>query len=354
MSTTARRRTRALLVTGMLGMLTMLVVAAARHAQAEGDPKPRVRLAYFPNVTHAAAIVGVARGTFADALGDQAVLEPKTFPAGPALIEALFAGEVDVGYVGPNPAINGYVKSKGEALRVLAGASSAGAQFIVRPDAGIEKPADLAGKTFATPQLGGTQDVALRLYVRRHGLDTADRGGTVTIQPAQPADIFTLFREGKIQGAWMAEPWVSRLLVEGGGKVFLDERDEWPNGRFITTVVIARTQFLEQHPDLVRRLLEAHVDSVDFLNTRADKAQKVVNAEIARITTKALPDAVVASAFKNTEFTTDPLPNTLQKAADSAFELGFLGTEEPKLVGIWALEPLNAVVAARKNRVAAR
>ncbi|MCW5890743.1 MAG: ABC transporter substrate-binding protein [bacterium] len=354
MSTIARRRTRAALVLGMTTLLTMLVLAAVRHARAEATAPPRVRLAYFPNVTHAAAIVGVARGTFADALGDEGALEPKTFPAGPALIEALFAGEVDVGYVGPNPAINGYVKSKGEALRVIAGASSAGAQFVVRADANIAKPADLSGKTFATPQLGGTQDVALRLYVRRHGLDTADRGGTVTIQPAQPADIFTLFREGKIQGAWMAEPWVSRLVIEGGGRVFLDERDEWPDGRFVTTVVVARTEFLTQHPDLVRRLLEAHVDSIAFLNERPDKAQRVVNAEIARITTKALPDAVVASAFENTEFTTDPLPNTLQKAADSAFELGFLGTERPQLFGIWALQPLEAVVAARKNRVAAR
>ncbi|HEV7735641.1 MAG TPA: ABC transporter substrate-binding protein [Candidatus Binatia bacterium] len=331
--------------------LMLLSTAPTRAA----DVVPQVRLAYFPNLTHAAALVGVARNTFKDAVGSQATLDVKTFAAGPVLIEALFAGEVDIGYVGPSPAINGYVKSKGDALRVIAGASSGGAMFVVRPEANITKPTDLAGKTFATPQLGGTQDVALRYYLQQHGLKPADKGGDVTILPTQPADIFTLFRQGKIDGAWMAEPWVSRLLIEGNGKVFIDERDEWPDRKFSTTVVVARREFLEKHPALVKALLQAHVDSVQYIADDPDGAKKIVNAEIERITSKGLPPAVLDSAFRNTDILTDPLPATIQKSADYAFALGFLGAAKPDLSGLYALQPLQEVLAGpRGKKVAAR
>jgi NitT/TauT family transport system substrate-binding protein len=266
------------------------------------------------------------------------------------LIEALFAGEVDVGYVGPSPAVNGYVKSKGEALRIVAGASSGGALFVVRREAGIRGPADLAGKRFATPQLGGTQDVALRHYLDRHGLAPADRGGTVLIVPTQPADAFALFKRGEIDGAWMAEPWVSRLLVEGGGVVFVDERDEWPGRRFATTVVVARTAFLGANPDVVRRVLDAHVESVAWINEHPDQAAVLINAEIERATTKGLAPEVVARALRNTDITTEPLPETIQKAADAAFELGFLGDRRPDLTGLYALGPLAEVLAQQHRR----
>ena len=319
-------------------------------ASGPADAGPSIRLAYFPNVTHAAALVGVGRGTFQQRLGNAAALETRTFSAGPALIEALFAGEVDVGYVGPSPAVNGYVKSKGQALRVVAGASSGGALFVVRPAAGIHQPADLTGKRFATPQLGGTQDVALRHYLQQHGLAPADRGGTVQIIPTQPADAFTLFMRGEIDGAWMAEPWVSRLLVEGDGVVFVDERDQWPGRRFATTVVVARTAFLDAHPEVVRRMLEAHVESVDWINENPDEAAQIVNAEVERITSKGLPAAVVARALRNTDIVTEPLPETIQKAADAAFALGFLGDQKPDLTGLYALAPLGEVLARHQRR----
>lgn len=336
--------------TAALGAALLLALPAAAAAI---EPTPRVRLAYFPNVTHAAALAGVARGTFQEKLGNAATLEVKTFAAGPALIEALFAGEVDVGYVGPSPAVNGYVKSKGQALRVVAGASSGGAVFVVRREANITQAKDLAGKRFATPQLGGTQDVALRHYLLQNGLAPADKGGTVHIVPTQPADAFTLFTRGEIDGAWMAEPWVSRFLIEGKGVVFLDERDQWPGRRFSTTVVVARTAFLEQHPDLVRRVLDAHVDAVDWINDNPEEAKRVVNAEVERITSKGLPPDVIDRALRNTDILTDPLPETIQKAADAAFALGFLGTEKPDLGGLYALAPLQQVLAARQTRAAA-
>jgi NitT/TauT family transport system substrate-binding protein len=189
-----------------------------------------VRLGYFPNITHSQALIGVARGDFQKALGSGVTLDAKQFNAGPSVIEALFANQLDIAYIGPNPAINGYTKSNGEALRIVAGATSGGAALVVRSESNIAKPEDLAGKKLASPQLGNTQDVALRAYLADHGLKTKDKGGTVEVVPTDNPQILDLFKQGQIDGAWVPEPWASRLIVDGGGKLFLDERDMWPQG----------------------------------------------------------------------------------------------------------------------------
>lgn len=330
----------------LLSLLSAGCVPSAA-ATAPGKPAVTIRLGYFPNLTHAVGLVGVARGTFQAAMGPGATLDVKTFNAGPSVIEAMFAGEIDLSYIGPNPAINGYVKSKGEALRILAGATSGGALFIVRPEANIQTPADLAGKRLATPQLGNTQDVALRSYLQQHGLETADKGGTVEIIPTQNPDILTLFKQGQIDGAWVPEPWATRLLQEAGGQVFLDERTLWPGGQFVTTHLIVSKKFLDEHPDLVRVFLQAHVETVQFINANPDEAKKIVNAEIERITTKALPEAVIGQAFTNLEITYDPIASSLFKSAEDAFSLGFLGETQPDLGDIYALGPLNAVLTEK-------
>jgi NitT/TauT family transport system substrate-binding protein len=310
----------------LAALLLLVVVAACGQSAPAASGIATVRLAYFPNLTHGVALVGTARGTFQEALGPDAKLNLTTFNAGPAMIEALFAGEVDIGYIGPNPAINGYVKSNGEALRIIAGASSGGALFIVRPEAGIASPADLDGKKFATPQLGGTQDVALRYLVQEAGLATADNGGTVTILPTQNPDILTLFQKGEIDGAWVPEPWATRLVQEAGGAVFIDERDKWPDGKFVTTHVIVRTAFLNERPDLVEAFLRSHVQTVEYIKANPEEAKSLVNQEIERITTKPLPREVLDQAITTLEFTYDPLASTLFVSADHAFELGFLGS----------------------------
>lgn len=331
-------------------LLSILLAACGQAAPTEAPqgggaaPAATVRLAYFPNLTHAPALVGVARGTFQEALGANVTLDMKTFNAGPALIEALFAGEIDIAYIGPNPAINGYVKSNGEALRIIAGSTSGGAAFIMRPGANITGPADLAGKKLATPQIGNTQDVALRFYLAENGLQTADKGGTVEVIPTQNPDILTLFQQGQIDGAWVPEPWATRLIQEAGGKVFIDERDEWPDGKFVTTHVIASKQFLDSRPDLVGAFLVAHVDTVEFIKANPEEAKSLINAEIERITTKPLPREVLDQSYTTLEFTADPLASTLFVSADHAFELGFLGAEKPDLSGIYALNPLNTVL----------
>jgi NitT/TauT family transport system substrate-binding protein len=303
-----------------------------------------VRLAYFPNITHAVGLVGVAQGAFQKALGEAVALEVKTFNAGPAVIESLWAEEIDIAYVGPSPAINGYVRSRGESLHVIAGASSGGAFFVVRSGANINTAKDLDGKTLATPQKGGTQDVALRHYLRQHGLTSTDEGGTVTIMPTQNPDILTLFKKGEIDGAWVPEPWGTRLLQEANGAIFIDERDQWPNGAFITTLVIVDSAFLKERPDLVKKFLAAHVDVVRFVQNEPDEAKTIVNQEIERITTSPLPDKVIDAAFANVDFTYAPLAKTLFVSADYAFDLGFLGDVKPGLSGLYDVTLLNEVL----------
>jgi NitT/TauT family transport system substrate-binding protein len=329
-----------------LGALALGAAGCGGGSQAEGA-KPTLRLGYFPNLTHAVGLVGVANGSVAKALAPTADLEVTAFSAGPQLIEALLAGEVDIAYVGPSPAVNGYVKSRGVALRVIAGASSGGALFVVRPSAGISGPADLAGKRIATPQRGGTQDVALRFMVRGAGLQTSDEGGNVQIVPMAPADILTAFQRGDIDGAFMAEPWVTRLVQEAGAAVWFDERTRWPEGRFATTHVVVATPFLERHRDLVKAFLRAHVDATAFVSSSPVAARTMANQEIARITTAAIPEPVLVSAFGHIDFTYDPLAATVAVMADHAFQLGFLGTTPPDLRGYYALDPLNEVLRER-------
>jgi len=260
------------------------------------------------------------------------------------VIDALFAGEIDLAYIGPNPAINGYVRSQGEALRVIAGATSGGAAFIVRPQAGIHSPADLNGKRLGTPQLGNTQDVALRSYLSRNQLEPTEHGGTVQIIPTANPQILDLFRRGEIDGAWVPEPWATRLLLEGDGVLFFDERSLWPNGDFTTALLIVRTEFLEGHPDLVRRWLQAHVSLTLWEESNPDEAKRLANEEIGRITSQALPQAVLDGAWSRQRVTFDPLTETIVASAQAAYAAGYLDAE-PDLSGMLELGPLNAVLA---------
>jgi NitT/TauT family transport system substrate-binding protein len=314
----------------------------------QAGSKVTVHLGYFPNITHAPALVGVAQGTFAKALGSNATLKTTTFNAGPAEIEALFANSIDIGFVGPNPTIDGYIKSQGAALRVIAGAASGGASFIVRPGAHINTPADLANKKLATPQLGNTQDVALRNYLSEHGLKTTDKGGNVQVIPTDNATILTLFKSGKIDGAWVPEPYATRLVDEDGGKVFVDERTLWPNQQFVTTNVVVRTAFYNQHPDLVKQFLQAYVSTIQFMQKNPAQTEQIVNAQLKSLTGKSLPQQELTQAFSKMTFTYDPLPSALERAANQAYALGFLGTSKPDFTNLYQLGDLNAILTAQK------
>ena len=329
----------------------LLIAAAVASVACQAAPRttraPAVRLGYFPNITHSQAIIGVADGSFRRALADKAELEVRVFNAGPSAIEALFAGQLDLAYVGPNPAINGYCRSKGRALRVVAGATSGGAVLVVRSDAGITEPAQFAGRKIASPQLGNTQDVALRSWLARQGLELTERGGTTQVLPVANPDILTLFRRKEIDGAWVPEPWGARLVHEAGGRLFLDERRLWPDGRFVTAVVVVATDFLERHPKLVSAWLRAHVELTERINADPAAARLQVNAEIKRLTGQWLPSAELEDAWSRLTPSYDPMRSSLVASADAAYRLGFLGDTPPDLSRIYDLTLLNQVLRAR-------
>lgn len=305
--------------------------------------KVTLRLGYFPNVTHATALVGVEKGIFAEALGPNVKLETQTFNAGPAAIEALFGGALDASYIGPSPTINAYAKSKGAALRIISGATSGGASLVVKPD--INSAADLKGKKLATPQLGGTQDVALRAWLKDQGLSSdTSGGGDVSIQPQDNGATLDAFKSGAIDGAWVPEPWATRLVLEGNGKTLVDERDIWPGGQFVTTHLIVSTKFLSAHPDVVKRLLDGQAKANDYVNANAADAQKAVNDQIEKITQKRMSDATLAASWKNLSFTNDPAASTLGLVAAKAEAVGLLDSVD--LTGIYDLGPLNEVLKA--------
>ena len=308
---------------------------------AEGD-SVTLRLGYFPNVTHAPAIVGIENGILADSLGSDVVLEPHAFNAGPEVVEAIFNGALDASYIGPNPAINAFAQSNGEAIRIVAGTTSGGAALVVRD--GITSPDQLAGTTLATPQLGNTQDVALRAWLLEQGYETdLEGGGDVSITPQANSDALNAFVAGEIDGAWVPEPWWTRMVEEGGGHVLVNEADLWPDGRFVTTHLIVATEFLEAHPDVVKRLMEGHVAAIDFTNENPEAAQEVVIAAIEELSGSQLSPDTVATAWENLEFTVDPIAASLQTSAQHAIELGLL--ESVDLDGIYDLTPLNEVLS---------
>lgn len=320
-------------------LLAALLVPLLVPACGGGEGSPSLRLGYFPNITHAAALVGVDDGIFARHLGATR-LETFTFNAGPAAIEALLSGSLDASYVGPNPAINAFVRSRGEAVRIVAGATSGGAFLIVRPD--ITNAADLRGKQVASPQLGGTQDVALRTWLAAQGLKTDPAGGgDVSVLPQENAQTLERFRGGELAGAWVPEPWASRLVLEGGGKVLVDERDLWPGKQYTTTVLLVRRDFLERHPERVLALLRGHVEATKWLVAHQDEARTRVNAVLEKLTGKPIGEAVMARAFGSLTFSTDPQMASLAKSAADAAALGLLKLDGVDLAPLHDPAPLQ-------------
>jgi NitT/TauT family transport system substrate-binding protein len=291
-----------------------------------------IRVAHFPNITHAQALIGRADGRFERAMAPDATVEWKLFSAGPAAVQALFAGELDLAYLGTGPAIVGFVKSRGEALRVLSGAADGGAALVVRSDAGIHAPSDFHGKRVASPQLGNTQDVVLRGWLAEHGMAVVERGGDVRVIPMPGADQLAMFRRGEIDAAWSPEPWASRLVHEAGGTVFLDEREIWTDltgGRFATTLLVAHPGFLAEHPDLAARWVATHAEVTRWIGAHPDDAKRLANDELKRRTGKRLPAVIMDEAWSRVAFTTDPIQASLEHVARAAFAQGFLGRRLP-------------------------
>ena len=347
-----------------------------------------LRLGYFPNLNHAQVIIGLANGHFQIALSENSsdsgenrdkgtTIKEYVFSAGPSAIEALYAGQIDVAYVGPNPAINGYMASNGEGIRIISGSASGGAVFVVRNDSGILSTTDFGGKKFASPQLGNTQDVALRKYLKQNGYETVENGGNVTVVPVKPSDILTLMLKKEIDGAWVPEPWGARLVKESNAKIFVDERDLWPpDGKFATTNIIVRTDYLKDNPEVIRKLINAQIDETLWINSTLNELQKsnvsstsgnvenqtsqnidkdgmelfihAFNDGLERITGNTVPEDELRDALQRLEFTYDPIKRSLFKMADDAYDLGLIGRgTKPDLTNIYDLGLLNQVLKER-------
>jgi NitT/TauT family transport system substrate-binding protein len=316
---------------------------ASGSAPSAAAPQGTLRLGYFPNITHATAIVGVESGIFQKALGPGVTFTVSSFNAGPAASEALLNGAIDATFIGPNPAINAFAKSKGAAIRIVAGATSGGAYLVVKPD--ITSVAGLRGRKLASPQLGNTQDVALRTWLADNGLvTTKEGGGDVSILPQDNAQTLDAFKSGQIDGAWVPEPWATRLVQEGGGKVLVDEKTLWPGGQYVTTHLVVRTDYLQAHPDIIRALLAGELEANDLVNSDPAQAQTLTNQGIKKITSKTIADKVITAAWPNLTFTVDPIASSLKGSADHATKVGLLDPVD--LTGIYDLTLLNELLQA--------
>ncbi|MGN9802498.1 ABC transporter substrate-binding protein [Micromonospora sp. L32] len=344
------RRLVSLATLAVMGVATAGTTAACGDdSEAGGSGPVTLRLGYFPNITHAPAVVGVEKGIFTERLGTDVKLETKTFNAGPAAIEAVFSGALDATYIGPNPTVNAFSKSKGEAVRVISGAASGGVALVVKPE--ITSVEQLRGKKIATPQLGNTQDVALRYWLKEKGLKTTkEGGGDVTIVPQENAQTVETFGSGAIDGAWVPEPFVSRL-VNAGGKVLVDERDLWPDRKFVITNLIVSTKFLKAHPDVVKKLVEGQVAANEFVNSKPDESQQAISAAVGKITGKPLDLKLIKQAWPTLEFTNDPIAASLKTGLDHAVAVEL--TQPVSLDGLYDLTYLNEVLKTQgKTEVA--
>jgi NitT/TauT family transport system substrate-binding protein len=318
--------------------------AGANPAPAtDQGPAAELRLGYFPNVTHAAALIGLEKGLFTKELGNTK-LTPTSFNAGPDEVSALLGNSLDIGFIGSGPTINAFAKSKGEAVRLIAGATSGGAQLVARND--ITKPEDLVGKTVVTPQLGNTQDVALLNYLAGKGYqeDPQTGKGDVTVTRIDNKTTVTAFQQGQIDGAWVPEPTASQL-VAAGAKTLIDEKSLWPNRQFVTTNVVVSQSFLTAHPDVVEAVLRGSVQANAWIKANPQAAKSAINAQLQALNGKPLPAKVLDAAFGNIEVADDPLAATLQQEAAHGVAAGLL--KQPDLKGIYDLTPLNAVLKSQ-------
>lgn len=322
-------------------MMAGCASAAADPGSGSGDAVTELRLGYFANVTHAPALVGVEQGLFDEALGEVDVTT-QVFNAGPAAIEALSAGAIDATYIGPNPSINTFIQSGGQSARIVAGAATGGAALVVRD--GIDDPADLEGTTIATPQLGNTQDVSARVWLADQGFETDTAGGgDVQITPTDNAQTLTLFQQGELDGAWLPEPWVSRLIVDAGAHVLQDEADLWEDGAFPTTVLLVRAEFLEEHPDVVADLLAGHRAAVQWIVDNPDEAPAAINGAIEKETGKPLADAVIERALEHVTFSVDPHADAFETLVENGIQAGT--QKEGSIEGLFDLRLLNELLA---------
>ena len=335
-------KTRSAISAGIVVIVLLSVLITL--SSSDTTPENKIRIAYFPNIGHAIPIVGIEKGFFEESIGDQTKIETRVFDSGPQAIESLFANSIDLAYVGPGPAINGFLNSDNHNVKILAGAASGGASFIVHPNSEINSVSDFAGKKIATPQIGNTQDVSLRHYLSENGLKSAEKGGSVIVYNISNPDIYTLFVKGDIDGAWVPEPWATILETELGGKRLFHEEELWPNKEFASVLLIANVDYVEKNPIIIANFLRSHYETVTWINTNPVETRIVFNNFLNSYLGQSLSDDVIDIALSNLVITADPKPNSIFSFAERADALGYLGRNGYDLSEIFFNFDVNSIV----------
>jgi len=324
-----------------IGAIIAIAVITSLGNSSDQANQDKVRVAFFPSIGHAVPIVGIENGIFQRGIGDQIKIETKLFDSGPQVIESIFARSIDVAYVGPGPVINGFLKSHGNDIKILAGAASGGASFIIQPDSGLDSIENFDGKRIASPQISNSQDVSLRYYLASNDLKPIEKGGTVFVLNISNPDIYTLFAKGEIDGAWVPEPWATMLVQELNGVRLFNEEKLWPNEEFASVLLIARTDYLENNPELVKNWLKSHKETVVWINSNTDESKSIFEIFLKKYMGKSLPTKVIDESFSNLTITSDPIKNSVLTFAERADSLGYLGRSGYNLDGIFYQPDLN-------------
>ena len=324
-----------------IGLSTIVLIVAVMNTVSTDNSGNEIRVAFFPSISHAVPIVGIENNIFQENLTEQKIIEVKIFDSGPQVIESLFAKSIDLAYVGPGPIINGFLKSNGQDLKILAGAANGGASFIIQKDSGLDSIENFQGKRIASPQISNTQDVSLRHYLSTHGLEPVEKGGTVFVINISNPDIYTLFAKGDIDGAWVPEPWATILVEELGGVRLFNESQFWPEKQFSSVLLIGRTNFVEQNPEIVEKWILSNQKTAEWINSNPDKTKMIYNEFMQDYMGKTFSKKIVDESFSNLEITSDPIKNSVLTFAERADSLGYLGRSGYNLDGLFYNENIS-------------
>src|SRR5438105_3152553 len=304
-----------------MSILRLSILAAVIIARpVSGETK--IRVGHFPNITHAQGVIAHAlsrqgKGWFEQRLGADTKIEWFVYNAGPSAMEAIFARSIDLAYVGSGPALNAYTKSKGEEVRLIAGAANGGAGLVVQPDQNLKTPADFRGKRIATPQLGNTQDISCRAWLTEGGLKITQLGGDAQVLPTQNPDQLGLFKAKKVDGVWTVEPWLSRLEQEAAGKVIVEEKD------VATTVLVSSVKFLNEQREVAKKFVQAHAELTDWIIKNPEEAQRLIKAEVLEETKSDMTPQVIAAGWKRIVFTAETPRGSVEKFMQNFVRAGF-------------------------------
>ena len=334
-------------ITHLVGIAIVVVgiIALVGLTQASvDDSQNKIRVAFFPSIVHAVPIIGMETQTFANNLKDDLDIEVKIFDRGPQVIESIFSNSIDIAYVGPGPVINGFLKSDGNDLKILAGAANGGASFVIQKNSGLELIENYSGKRVAAPQISNTQDVSLRHYLAENGLKSAEKGGDVFVLNIANPDIYTLFAKGDIDGAWVPEPWATMLVEELDGIRLFDENEFWPENKFSSVLLIGRSDYIEKNPEIIKKWINANEKTVQWINNHPDESKKLYNEFLKSYMGRTLPENIVEKSFSNIIITSEPLENSVYTFAERADALGYLGRDGYTLDGIFYHENISVTL----------